>query len=131
MTPPRFPLDPGQALALAYATTILQALADASGNCCKLLGVAHRGSPDCKQKDDKEQDSTNDEQPSDILDVIHRIWQEGHDRVPAVETLCGKTSRPARLQELSQLVRVNASRQQFRSLAELLHDHLGNLPAVR
>ena len=30
MTPPRFPLDPGQALALAYAVAILQALADAT-----------------------------------------------------------------------------------------------------
>ncbi len=45
MTPPRFPLDPGQALAVAYAVGILQALATANGNtgaAAEALGMSRR-----------------------------------------------------------------------------------------
>ncbi len=45
MTPPRFPLDPGQALAMAYAVGILRALADANGNtgaAAEALGMSRR-----------------------------------------------------------------------------------------
>jgi DNA-binding NtrC family response regulator len=45
MTPPRFPLDPGQALAVAYAVGILRALADANGNtgaAAEALGMSRR-----------------------------------------------------------------------------------------
>ena len=45
MTPPRFPLDPGQALVLAYAVRILRALADANGNtgaAAEVLGMSRR-----------------------------------------------------------------------------------------
>lgn len=45
MTPPRFPLDDGQVFAVAYAVSILRALADASGNtgaAAEALGVSRR-----------------------------------------------------------------------------------------
>jgi DNA-binding NtrC family response regulator len=45
MTPPRFPLDAGQALALDYAVAILRALADANGNtgaAAETLGMSRR-----------------------------------------------------------------------------------------
>jgi DNA-binding NtrC family response regulator len=45
VTPPRFPLGPSEALAVAYAVGILRALADASGNhqqAAEALGVSRR-----------------------------------------------------------------------------------------
>ena len=45
MTPPRFPVGPDAAHALAYAVAILRALADASGNtgaAAEALGMSRR-----------------------------------------------------------------------------------------